>query len=184
MKNKILKSKEEIKKELEEDYTIKKYKKKTYHDKYDILQQSKEFETIKKCNEIYKQLLDKRVYASNLIDSKEVIGENNSDEDEELKFLEIVKKGGENFNNKFRSYCASEKIKNSGNIKKKIELLDNIMNNKRLLYLKKKSDLNKNKNEKKEYVKCLRDLRNKLYRFNNSCIKEIRQKQYSFNGII
>ena len=51
MKNKILKSKEEIKKELEEDYTIKKYKKKTYHDKYDILQQSKEFETIKKCNE-------------------------------------------------------------------------------------------------------------------------------------
>ena len=68
---------------------------------------NKEFETLKKCSEMYKQFLDKRIYASNLVDSKEVRGENGGDKDEELKFLEMVEKGGENFNSKFRSYCAS-----------------------------------------------------------------------------
>jgi len=96
-----------------------------------------------------------------------------------LKLLELVDKKSLEFYNQCKHIHSSNKIKDKY-LSNQVDVLYNIVNNKRLNYLKEIENLNKKQED--EYVKLLKELRNKLYLFNNNINKSLEKKRYSMSG--
>ena len=146
----------------------------------DIVSQLKIFDAEKKAIEIYNNLLDRKIDASFYTDCRIEEEENKKTDlvELQLKLLKMIKKSSEGYKNEIKQYCSSEKILKDSSTQKRLDTLTNILNNRRLNYLDSKESLNNY--EKKKYLNELRNLRNKLYNFNNSYLTSVGRKKYSF----
>jgi len=147
-----------------------------------ITEQIAIFDSEKKAVEIYKTMLDKKIDTSFYTDCRVEDKDNKEDlEKLQIDLLKMIKKSSFGYKNEIKQYCSSKKLLKDESIKNRLEVLSHIINNKRLDYLDSKTNLNNY--EKKEYLRRLRELRNKLYSFNNSYVSSIGRKNYSFSNI-
>ena len=124
----------------------------------DILVQKEIFEAEKKANEIYDNVLGTKIDTSNYTDCRVENDEEKQEELENLQFqlLKIIDKYGVPFYNVLKQHCSSVKILKDKSIKNRLELLSNIVNNKRLKYLREKDCLNKNESDKNSVLLSIR----------------------------
>ena len=146
--------------------------------------QFKIFEAEKKAVDIYKKSLDRKITTSFETDC--IVQEDEEKKEKilemQLKLLKMIYKASVGYKNEIKHFISSLKLLKDKNVKNRLLVLDNIINNKRLKYLDCKESLNKQ--EKKNYLDELRNLRNKLYNFNNSYVSSIGRKSYSFSGFV
>lgn len=149
-----------------------------------IKYQLKIFEAEKKLVDIYKKSLDRKITTS--LETDCIVQEDKEKKEKilemQLKLLKMIYKSSEGYKNEIKHFISSLKLLKDKNVKNRLLVLDNIINNKRLNYLDSKESLNKQ--EKRNYLDELRNLRNKLYNFNNSYVSSIGRKSYSFSEIV